>query len=201
MDTELLLSAIRQRAEPRFLVLEADEKIGELNLLVDEELVDCRVIRLRRQQIEHAGYRTVLLASLASVSQLRNALYWAAAVRDALLDPETADIYLFLSIPNLANERGASIEADDQFCRKYVRRRDEQPMEMIDRSFLAPISIATASATVLDPLNAALRKTAITHPWFDAEQQAAWRKSFLSGRMGSDLASELITGIPLEDAL
>lgn len=196
MVTEDLIAAILVRAEGRFIVQADGADIRELLELAPADLADRNVFRLRRCNSDHAGWRTLLMVSLESEQQLPLAHTWAADTRDRLLEPETSDLYMILSVDGLVDNDGACIEANEQFCRKYVSRMEENVEEFLDRTFLGPVIAKSDGEALIDPFVAALLQTSMLHDWLDSDKQEAWHRTLLSGKTGSDLFEILLSTTP-----
>lgn len=203
--SKTLLAKIEERAKQRFSCTSSGDAIDKIQSLASSELTDCGVILLRRTVNQGSGYRTLLVAALESENKLHAAVTWAAEVRASLLEPEAADLYLFLSIQDITDDVAARIESSEQFCRKYVTRADVDFINTLDRSFLAaPYGSKSAETTkeaktsetgLADPLSNSFIETERVHPWFDAKEQQEWRSILLSGNTGRDLAEQLLTGL------
>lgn len=196
-----LLSQIVERAGQRFSSDTQSSEVEKLSELASSELQNFGAIFLKRTSNNSAGKRTLLLAVLPDSDALPSAIRWAAEVRSSLPEPETADLFLFLQILNITDDIAAQVEADEQFCRKYVIRPNETIASMLDRSFLAPVyspptmaDSSTAPITALsDPLAKAFSETAQNHSWFDIENQQLWRSTLLSGEAGAEIVEHLVT--------
>jgi hypothetical protein len=199
MSIEQFLAAVQSRAEGRFELQTAGAEIDALQALAPEQLTNRQVIRLCRIGNERAGWRTLLIATLASTSDLTTANRWAAEARDSLPEPGTADLYLFLLTDAIVDNVGADIEASELFCRKFVLRQNESAEELLDRTFLTRLFSQTAGVSFTDPLQAALSQTAEHHLWFSVRQQEAWRGALLSGKPGSDIVDDLLAQVSDEE--
>lgn len=189
MLIEQMTTAIESRASMRFELIVENEKFMPGSPSIPQ-LAGARVCRLRRTGAE-AGWRTILLAKADFSSDAIQGLYrWAADVRDQLPEPETADLYMFLLIPGIPDEEAARVETDDRFCRKFVLRTSESAPDLLDRTFLALVSSESNSATIGDPLQAALVDLAKEHPWTEAHL-SVWREILLAGGTGAELAHAL----------
>lgn len=197
MGSEKFSEAIQARAEGRYIVQIVGPENEELHALAPELLLDRKVVRLRRNGREKAGWRTVLIATLGSEAELPIATRWAAEARDSLLEPETADLYMIISVDGLSDNVVASIEANEQFCRKFVARLGENIENLLDRTFLGPMISNTEGETLIDPLVASLLKTSESHKWLGAQGQESWQKALVSGRTGSDLFELLLSEVPV----
>ncbi len=180
-------------AEGRFIV-ETDEQLAlELQEITPIVLKDKLIIRLRRNWASASGERTLLIAVLASQTELKTALQWAAAVKDELLDPENGDLYLFAAIKDetLTLEQCTDVESSDRICRRYILRPNESIEEFLSRSFVAPVMNDSSTAKIFDPLYLALEKTADNHQWLTREEQKTWQEALLSGKSGRELIDAL----------
>jgi hypothetical protein len=176
-----LTDAIIQRAKGRYDVCLPDGAQLEL------PEVDCNshVVRLKRSNMERAGWRTVLLIE-PSLAALQAANQWAADVRDVLPEPENSDLYMFLMISGVAKNDAARIETDDRFCRKFVVSESESTGDFLNRTFLAALDPAGDVETLSDPLVSALNTLSNAHSW-SAPHIAAWRAQLLTNQNGADV--------------
>lgn len=196
-----LLIHIVDRAGQRFSSETQSSEVEKVRELASAALQDFGVIFLKRTANNGTGKRTLLVAALPDSDALPLAIRWAAEVRSSLPEPETADLFLFLQILHITDDIAAQVEADEQFCRKYVIRPNETIASMLDRSFLAPVysppttaDSSTAPITALsDPLAKAFSETAQNHPWFDIKNQQLWRSTLLSGEAGAEIVEHLVT--------
>jgi len=195
MATEDLVAAILARAKGRFSCQTEGSDIDRILALAPEGLGELDVIRLRRNN-ENAGWRTLLVVSLGCEQQLPLAYGWGANTRDRLQGAETADLYMIMSITNISDSDGAGIEANEQFCRKYVFRGDEDIDKLLDRTFLGPIIVRVVGEALVDPFIAALVQTTNRHSWLEDDQRECWHKTLLSGKSGSDLFEILLSTAP-----
>lgn len=197
MKTEEFSTAIIASIKDRFYKDSNDYK--EFLELVGDELPQKKLIRIQR--IVNEGkeklntWKTILIVELENKEKLKYALRWASLVKDSLLDPETADLYLFIFFKknNISLEHSLRIELTEQFCRKYVQRPDETAEQLIDRSFLRKIEDSSKKTIDIDPLYTALSLTSSSFEWFTKEEQKKWKNVFLSAYIGSDLVEKLIT--------
>ncbi|ELA7883015.1 ABC-three component system middle component 1 [Vibrio alginolyticus] len=156
------------------------------------------VILLRRAEKLNGGFRTILLVSAESLTKAGDALYWAANIRDMLPEPYSSDIYLFLTVEGASLEECNRIEADELYCRKYVRRPDELSEDFVSRTFLALPATKNSIGKMSDPIAISLSKTALVHGWLSEDNQELWKKALLSNGSPHDLAEEIMK-ITLED--
>lgn len=199
MPFNQFLEAVRSRTEDRFELQTTGSEVDMLHSLASELLTNRKVIRLRRPGNENSGWRTFLVVALESSEHIPTANRWAAEVRDSLLDPETADLYLFLLVDGITVNVSLDIEASELFCRKFVIRQDESVEELLNRTFLTQIFSHLEGVTFTDPLQTALFQTGGRHAWFSDQCQVAWRSSILSGKSGSDIAEDLLSHIVNEE--
>lgn len=150
------------------------------------------VILLRRLKSQASGYRTILIACAENMEDVRGILYWAANVRDNLLEPCTADLYLFLSIKNISIDECNRIEADDQYCRKFIKKPEETTEDFINRTFLVLPLPQNKIMTVNDPITVALHHTAKEYPNFTVTEQEYWYQELLSNKRGEELAEQIL---------
>lgn len=205
MTKELLISAIYIAIDGRFQIDPNEDFLKKLEEIKPSELTDAAALRIQRLPSSEGAtlsldtWRTVLVTVLANEDQLRHAFEWAALVKETLLDPESSDLYLFIAFENQTNlqiESCISIESTDPFCRKYVLRPAETPEQLIERTFLAPLTSSSVNNSISNPLLAAFSSTETQHPWFNATEQNRWHKIFLSGKTGHDLVDELFKERP-----
>lgn len=180
-----LTGAIIQRVKGRYDMCTRDVT----ELMLPEVECDSHVVRLKRSHRERAGWRTILLIELP-LTALQAANQWAADVRDVLPEPETADLYMFLMISDIAKDDAARIETDDRFCRKVVVHESEAAGDFLNRTFLAALDPAGDVETLSDPLVSALNTLSNAHPW-SAPHIAAWRAQLLTNQNGADVVRVL----------
>lgn len=163
-----------------------------IGVIEDTSMLSAQVLRVHRVGEEKTGYRTILVAQVDTLVQASVVLHWCAKVRDALPEPATADVYLFLNIKSATIEDCVRIESDDQYCRKQVLRPGESNVEFLARTFLAAPIGTDDQGELADPVLASLIEVAKTHPWFSTEEQMRWHKVLLSGATGAELAEQLL---------
>lgn len=200
MLAEKYLSAIKERAEGRYYIDDSGPGPTALGSLAPEALNDRRVVRLRRQASERSGWRTLLIAAVTPSINEEDAIRWAAAARDALTEPETADLYLILVAENLDSTRRLSIEADEQFCRRFVTGSNESIDTFLSRTFLTHPFEDNEAIPLEEPLAAALRATGESHEWLSGDKRTSWRAALLSGLTGVDLADALLSAVPTAES-
>lgn len=182
-----MVEAISKRAQGRYEILSSKN----FELASPSTEFESTTVQLKRVKQEGSGWRTVLIAALPFDSaKIQGAFRWAADVRDMLVEPQTADLYMFMLIEGIASEDAARLETDDRFCRKIVVREQEDVSSFLDRSFLATLSPAGSANDISDPLLASLNSLAMAHSWVVPHLEV-WRELLLSGRSGSDIAEAL----------
>lgn len=182
-----MVAAISKRAEGRYETLSSNN----FELASPSTEFESATVQLKRVNQDGAGWRTVLIAAFPFDSaKIQDAFRWAADVRDMLVEPQTADLYMFMLIEGIAPEDAARLETDDRFCRKIVVREQEDVSSFLDRSFLAPLSPAGNANDISDPLLASLNSLALAHSWVVPHLEV-WRELLLSGRSSSDIAEAL----------
>lgn len=187
MTLQQLATAISLRSKGRY-ELQPKDKIE-----LPETDHSSLILRLKRAHIEQAGWRTILLIELPSRS-VQAAHQWAASIRDALPEPETSDLFMFLILQEATPDEAIRIETDDRFCRKIVARPQETPMELLDRTFLAALEPPGNIETLSDPLVAALDALSSAHSW-TKEHINLWKTELLSSMGGADIARSLRTSM------
>jgi len=198
MIIDQLIKSIESRSEGRFEVIAEGDDVTRLRALCSEELNSISVIRLRRVGGEQTTWRTFLITLVESQESIVLSNRWASEVRDRLVEPETADLYLFI-LKHENNTVEADLESDELFCRKFVMRPNENIEGLLDRTFLTNIFSHNESVSFADPLETALSQTEGHHTWFESSQQGAWRAAFLSGKTGADLAEMLLASVSVEE--
>ena len=199
MKIEEFYRAIIESIKDQFHIENSNDYSKELLDLVGDELPQKKLIRIQRvtdvSKKLISTWKTILIVELESKEKLKCALQWVALVKESLLDPETADLYLFIFFEKdeISLEHSLWIELTEQFCRKYVQRPDETAEQLIDRSFLRKIEGSSKKTIDIDPLYNALSLTSSSFEWFTKEEQKKWKNVFLSAYIGSDLVEKLIT--------
>ncbi|WP_284086147.1 ABC-three component system middle component 1 [Acinetobacter pittii] len=168
-----------------------ESKTVQFKQLAPQE-IGGEVILLRRVKSQALGYKTILVASAENIEDLSEILYWAANVRDNLPEPCTSDLYLFLSIKNISIDECNRIEADDQYCRKIIKRPEETTEDFINRTFLVLPLSQNKIMTVNDPITNALHHTAKEYPNFAVAEQEYWYQELLSNKRGEELAEQIL---------
>ncbi len=188
-NPESLTEAIMRIGTERFVVNREDPQTSELIELCPTSIEDKTVLRLQRKLSGTRGSRTLLVCELANSKEIDHALEWSAACKDFLLDPESADLYLFLVLreQDITVEQCINIEANDKFCRKFIQRPSESNEEMIDRTFLLSVADNSTNQSIQDPLTVALTLTSKDVDWFDKPVQNDWRAKLLSVKSGPEL--------------
>ena len=199
MKIEKFSTTIIDIIKDRFQIEDFNGYSNELLKLAGDEFSKKKLMRIQR--IVDDGekrlntWKTLIIVEVENKDKIKHTLEWAALVKDSLLDPETADLYLFIFFKkdDISLEHSLRIELTEQFCRKYVQRPDETEEQLIDRSFLRKIEGSSKKTIDIDPLNNALSLTSSSFEWFTKEEQKKWKNVFLSAYIGSDLLEKLIT--------
>lgn len=179
-----------------FYLIQQDELIEELLSYAPDKLIHKKVIRIQRNnkktKFKTDNWKTLLIVELEDQSHLKLAIDWLVLVKESLLDPETADIYLFLTFnSNTGVEDSLRIESTEQFCRKYVLLPDEDISEFVNRTFLQKLVNSDETIAGKDPLESAFSKTSEKHNWLTSEMQKRWKNAF-SDLSGSELADAIL---------
>jgi hypothetical protein len=185
--------AIVQAASDRYDIEQTSELINDLYAVAEKSLNDVKVVQLRRKTNPTPNRHTILIAIVDSSDHFMRAMRWAAVVRDELTDPCLSALYLMGGVTDgeLSLEACTNIEANEQYCRKYFLRPQESVTELIERTFLFPLSNESSDEEITDPLHAAFSETANELSWFTAEHQEHWRTALLSGKTGAELIEYL----------
>ncbi|GAB2452165.1 hypothetical protein GCM10011375_39130 [Hymenobacter qilianensis] len=192
ITSQLLVKNITALASDRFLTLGNDEQ-NMFEFDSAKELLDKAVLRLRRNIDGIGGVRTILVLVLNNYNEFKDALRWAALIKDELLEPENGDLYMFVVIKdeNLSIEQCTNIESSDRICRKYIFRPGETVPEFLSRTFIEPVVGNGSTDSIIDPLSLALEKVSQQHQWFDSSEQERWKTALLSGKSGHELIEVL----------
>ena len=188
MKTQEIEAQVRIRAQNRFEV-SVDEFLARL---AEPSLADVFALKLRRADMPNSSGRTILLAVIDKLEEWKTVSRWTAQVRDVLPEPETSDLYLILLAEGFSSHNCSRIEADEQFCRKYVTTSVEEIPSLLDRTFLAPLSVSGTGDGIVDPVTAAFQSTQAKHAWLTNALQEHWLRTFLSEKAGKDLVPEII---------
>lgn len=196
MKIEELKIEIYRSLNDRFFVEDDCTTLKRFLELAENFKFQNEVIRIHRIPKENKLVRckTILIAELKEISELKDVLHWTASVKDILLDPESSDLYLFVifETDDITLEESLRIESTEQFCRKYVQRPNKTVNEFIERTFLSRINSTKQDAEHIDPLNNALLLTEKNNKWFTKEEQLKWKNLLLSNKTGYDLVELLI---------
>lgn len=192
------LNAINSRANERFIFNQNREVANHLLNGAPSILVEKDVLQLQRIGIKIDYWKTFLIVVLESSAEINFALKWAANVKDELLNPESADLYLIIGIKaeDLAEEQLLGYESNDLFCRKFFLRTKETIDELLNRSFLSSLNTDGQTDELTDPLYTALLETSKNHAWFNSSYISLWRNEFLSGRSGNELIDVIFGNLP-----
>lgn len=194
MKTREMEAQIRERAQNRFDVF----LDNSLTFLAEQPLSDVTALKVRRTGKPSSSGRTILLAAIDKIEDWKIVVRWTAQVRDMLPEPETSDLYLILLAQGFSEHNRSRIEADEQFCRKYVTSSLDELPQLLDRTFLASLSASDIDADIVDPVTAAFMETQINHAWLTNNLQDQWLKTFLSEKPGKDLIPDIINNVDPE---
>lgn len=175
---------------------QSDIEAEMLDLLV-EKIGNKQVLRFCRQNSSVALSRNMKTLLIVGITQddLKDVLQWAALCKEILLDPETSDIYLFilwLDDSKTSVEECLRIEANEDFCRKFVLRPHETLESFTERTFLKQVEAPQPLDLGQDPLISAFSGLVEQFGWFNETEKARWKEAFDSGASGSDLFDALI---------
>jgi hypothetical protein len=165
--------------------------------LLSEKIKHKQVLRFCRQHSSvglSRNMKTLLIVGI-TLDDLKDVLQWAALCKEILLDPETSDIYLFifwLDDNKMSVEECLRIEANEDFCRKFVLRPQETIQSFTERTFLKQVKAPQALDLGQDPLISAFSGLVDQFGWFGEAEKARWKEAFGSGASGSDLFDALI---------
>ncbi|MBC7759507.1 MAG: hypothetical protein H7069_11670 [Phormidesmis sp. FL-bin-119] len=197
MNFEPFLSVLSEQIKNRFEVSENDSRSEEFMNIGADYLFDKKVLRLLRsnKKLDITVYcKTMLMVDIRR-EELRDSFEWGALVKEMLLDPETADLYLLIFWkaevkPSL--EECLKIESSEDICRKFVFRPHETIESFIERTFLKEVEAPQPLDLGQDPLISAFSGLEEQFGWFSEAEKARWKEAFGSGASGSDLFDELI---------
>ncbi|MEO6734607.1 MAG: ABC-three component system middle component 1 [Ferruginibacter sp.] len=198
MTFDQFTAHINDNIESRFSNENQNDIKSEMMSLASEKIADRQVLRFCRLSTLEAldtHWKTLLIVGITSDSNLREALQWVALCKELLLDPGTADLYLFIiwtgeNKPSI--EECLRIEASEDFCRKFVLRPNETNESFIERTFITKVDIPTPVDLGQDPLISAFSGLEEQFAWFDDDEKAKWREAFNSGNSSFDLFNALI---------
>lgn len=201
MTFEQFAAHISDNIQNRFSLETQNDVEGEMLDLLPENIPYRQVLRFERQHPSHilSRYMKTLLIVGITTDQLRDVLQWAALCKELLLDPETSDIYLFILWLNDSDpsvEECLRVEANEDFCRKFVLRPHETIESFIERTFLKQVNTPQPLDLGQDPLISAFSGLEEQFAWFDEAEKARWKEAFGSGDSGFDLFDALITPNP-----
>jgi len=170
----------------------------ELVELKHNKIPNKKVLRFCRQlpSDESNQFGKTILVTGIEPDQIRDVLQWAALCKEVLLDPETSDVYLFIMWPGEYNpsiEECLRIEANEDFCRKFVLRPGETVESFIERTFLKKIDAPEPLDLGQDPLISAFSGLEQQFSWLDEGEKARWRAAFNSGASSFELFNTLLT--------
>jgi len=198
MNFEEFTTFISRSLESRFMLVEQDEYMNSIVSLASDNLKEIKAYRFYRDNpsIEQNKYlKTLLIAGINKLINLKEVLEWTALSKDILIDPETSDIYLFIfwhgeTKPTL--EECLRIEATEDFCRKFVLRPDENEVSFIERTFIYMQKNPIPLDLGVDPLLSTFSDLGNQYSWFDEAEQKKWRLAFNSNMNGNELFNLLM---------
>jgi hypothetical protein len=192
MEINSIIDNFIQKAAGKYRVAQ-DDNSPEFRWPIASQDWQRTVLTLNRLARTDAFARTVLVASGSSDAELEEVYKWCAYVKGNLLDPETADLYLFLvynePIPEL--EVCLQVEANELYCRKFVLRPQERFDDLLNRSFLSEPAASTVGQERSEPLKQALLETAVNFPWLNGGEMERWRQILLADGSGNELSTSL----------
>lgn len=191
MYVDTWLDELKKALPPHYKGIDLDREKQIINNLLPEAIAG-RVLFLQRSP-GTKGIRTVLISCVDTLEQSAEVLLWAANIRDRLPEPLPTDLYLFLDIKEATEEDCNRLEANELYCRKYLKRQGESALDFTSRTFLAlPVNSGTIS-DLSDPIAISLSKTSIKYSWLTEEHQKLWREILLSGEPAEDLVERLMS--------
>jgi len=192
MEINSIVDNFIQKATGKYNVARSDVDL-EFRWPTTSESWQKTVLILNRSARTHTSARTVLVASGSTDAELEEVYKWCAYVKGNLLDPGTADLYLFLvynePIPDL--DVCLQVEANELYCRRYVLRPQERFDDLLNRSFLSEPTAVTTEQERSEPLKQALLETAAGFQWLNDIELERWRRVLLSEGTGNELAQLL----------
>jgi hypothetical protein len=201
MTFEQFARHIKDSIQTRFRIESPNVIQTEMLDLTPQDITNKQVLRFCRPLSSDVSsqFGKTLLVTGIDPDQIRDILQWAALCKEVLLDPETSDVYLFImwlgeNIPSI--EECLRIEANEDFCRKFVLRPNETIESFIERTFLKKIDAPEPLDLGQDPLISAFSGLEEHFSWFDHAEKNRWKEAFNSGASGSDLFDALITHKP-----
>lgn len=192
MTFEQFANHIKDNIQARFHIESPNVLQTEMLDLTPQGITNKQVLRFCRplsSNVPNQFGKTLLVTGI-DPDQIRDVLQWAALCKEVLLDPETSDVYLFIMWSgknNLSIEECLRIEANEDFCRKFVLRPSEAIESFIERTFLKKIDASKPLDLGQDPLISAFSGLEQQFSWLDEAEKARWRAAFNSGATGFEL--------------
>ncbi|SDE65064.1 hypothetical protein SAMN05216464_10895 [Mucilaginibacter pineti] len=198
-----VIQAIGEKAAGRYRLRTDDAEIQPWLDCYPVDGADRAVLRLKRLSNKTDHWKTIAIALVPEPSGLQQSFSWIAAIKDDLLDPESADLYFIGAVTGseVSMDFCTSIETREQFCRKYILRPGEQITDLMNRTFLSSLTDHTLETEIVDPLNTAIQQTGARLAHFSVARQVHWRDALLSGETGAALVDALFSEISQNDML
>lgn len=201
MTFEQFVAHINASTENRFVIEDQSDIKNEMLSVAPENITNKLILRFCRQLssgLLNHNMKTLFVVNI-SPDIFKDSLQWVALSKEVLLDPETADVYLFImwkeeTSPSI--EECLRIEASEDFCRKFVLRPFETIESFIERTFLKKIDAPLPLDLGQDPLISAFSGLEDQFTWFDESEKTRWKEVFNTGTSGSDLFDALMTNKP-----
>lgn len=203
MITEIT-QKIKDNIEGRYALKENDELLSRIKNLMAESSFSKQVLRFsRKNEKSESNFCKTILVVHTDRKCLKEVFEWTALTKEILLDPESADLYLFIlwvgdDIPS--EEECFRIESSEEFCRKYVLGPGEEIASLLARSFIHQFDIPDKIDLGQDPLLRVFAGMNEQFPWFDETEKEKWLAAFNSGDSSYDLFYALIKSQSTGDA-
>jgi hypothetical protein len=188
MKFEEFTKEISENIADRFKVISSDK----YSFLAPTSLNCKTIFEVQLLKSEAKGLKTVLLASINSFDDLIYPLKWAAAVKDILLDPQSADLYLIIhQNGNIPLETCLRIESSEEFCRKFILRPEETTEGLINRTFLSKLIDDSSEEISNSPTLNAFNSMRKENDWMEESEQKRWQELLLSDMESYDIIQSI----------
>jgi hypothetical protein len=188
MTFEEFTNEISENITDRFNVISTDKYCS----IAPSQLNSKNIYEVQLLKSQAKGLKTILVTSINSFDDLKYPLKWAAAVKDVLLDPQSADLYLFIhQSGNLPLETCLRIESSEEFCRKFILRPDEATVGLIDRTFLSILIDDSSEEISNSPTLNAFNAMRNANEWMDEKEQKKWQELLLSDMESYDIIQSI----------